>query len=379
MRRGFLFGGAMNQIVIKDGEKDLKTFVNFPYQLYKNDPYWVGELKTDTLKLLKSDNAFWTHARRKLLLAYKDGQLAGRLCALVNDTYNEYQKENIGFFGFFDAVNDQQVAHALFEEGEKWLKAQGVSAVRGPANPSSNHVYGLLTDSFDSMPSIMMPYNYPYYTELIEKEGFEKVKDLLAFHRTKEDKFSPLFEKIVARAARGKGLVLRRLNLKNLKAEASIIRKIYNDAWAENWGHTPISEQEIQDMVQELKWIVKSEGTCVAEVDGVPAGFYIAIPNMNHVLQILRGTLCNPWRTLKALLKWPKIRDARLIMLGVDPNYRKRGIDLVLIKHIVEYGVAIWDEAELSWILEDNDGIIRAMTEAGCQQTKRYRLYQKSL
>ena len=158
-----------------------------------------------------------------------------------------------------------------------------------------------------------------------------------------------------------------------------MIRKIYNDAWAKNWGHTPISEQEIQDMVQELKWVVKPEGTCVAEVDGVPAGFYIAIPNMNHVLRILRGSLLNPIRTLKALLKWSKIRDARLIMLGVDPNYRKRGIDLVLIKHIVEYGVAIWDEAELSWILEDNDGIIRAMTEAGCRQTKRYRLYQKDL
>ena len=369
----------MSQITIKDAEKELKTFVNFPYRLYKNNPYWVGELKADTLKLLNPKNTFWSHARRKLLLAYKDGQVAGRLCVLVNDTYNEYQKENIGFFGFFDCIEDVSVSHALFSEGEKWLKSQGVNAMRGPANPSSNHVYGLLTDSFDSMPSIMMPYNEPYYMHLIEQEGFTKVKDLLAFERSKEDHFSPLFEKIVARASKAQGLTLRRLNLKNLKQEASAIRKIYNDAWAENWGHTPISEQEIQDMVQELKWIVKPEGTCMAEVDGVPAGFYIAIPNMNHVLQILRGSLLNPLRTLKALLKWSKIRDARLIMLGVDPHYRKRGIDLVLIKHIVDYGVAIWDEAELSWILEDNDGIIRAMTEAGCRQTKRYRLYQKNL
>lgn len=369
----------MADIIIQDAEQNLKTFVDFPFQLYKNNPYWVGELKADTLKLLRPDNAFWTHARRKLLLAYRDGQAVGRLCALVNDTFNEYQKENIGFFGFFDCVHDKAVSHALFQEAEKWLKAQGVSAVRGPANPSSNHVYGLLTDSFDKMPAIMMPYNFPYYMELIEQEGFDKVKDLLAFERTKDDKFSPVFEKIVTRASRTKGLVLRRLNLKKLKEEASVIRKIYNDAWAENWGHTPISEQEIQDMVQELKWIVKPEGTCVAEVDGVPAGFYIAIPNMNHILRILQGSLLHPVRTLKALWKWPKIRDARLIMLGVDPNYRKRGLDLVLIKHIVDYGVAIWDEAELSWILEDNEGIIRAMTEAGCRQTKRYRLYQKSL
>ena len=369
----------MAQITVKDAENDIKTFVDFPYELYKNDPYWVGEFKADTRKLLRPDNAFWQHARRRLLLAYKDGRAAGRLCVLVNDVYNEYHQENIGFFGFFDCVNDPAVSRALFEEGEKWLRAQGVSAVRGPANPSSNHVYGLLVDSFDKMPSIMMPYNFPYYMELIEGSGYGKVKDLLAFHRTRNDKFSPLFEKIVARAGRAKGLTLRRLNLKNLDEEAKIIRKIYNEAWAQNWGHTPIGEQEMRDMVSELKWVVRPEGTCVAEVDGVPAGFYIAIPNMNHVLKILRGTLLNPWRTLKALIKWPKIRDARLIMLGVEPGFRKRGIDLVLIKHIVEYGVAVWDEAELSWILEDNEGIIRGMTEAGCYQTKRYRLYQKTL
>lgn len=369
----------MAQITVSDAENKLNDFVQFPYDLYKQDPYWTGELKADTRKLLRADNAFWKHARRKLFLAYKDGKPAGRLCALVNDAYNEFHRENIGFFGFFDCINDARVSHALFAAGEKWLRGQGVSAVRGPASPSSNHLYGLLVDGFDSMPSIMMPYNAPYYAELIEKEGFAKVKDLLAFHRTRNDKFSALFEKIVARAARGKGLTLRRLNLKNLKEEAKIIRKIYNEAWANNWGHTPISEEEMQDMVQELKWVVRPEGTCVAEVDGVPAGFYIAIPNMNHVLRILRGTLFNPVRTLRALAAWRKIRDARLIMLGVEPGYRKRGIDLVLIKHIVEHGVAVWDEAELSWILEDNDGIIRGMTEAGCRPIKRYRVYQKPL
>ncbi|MBO7237723.1 MAG: hypothetical protein J6U96_00320, partial [Elusimicrobiaceae bacterium] len=199
-------------VCVADAEKQLKAFVDFPFDLYKNNPYWVGELKADTLHLLRPDNTFWKHARRKLLLAYKEGKLVGRLCALVNDTYNEYHKENIGFFGFFDCINDTEVSHALFSEGEKWLRAQGVSAVRGPANPSSNHPYGLLVDSFDSMPAIMMPYNFPYYAELIEKEGFSKVKDLLAFERTRDDKFSPLFEKIVARASRTKGVTLRRID-----------------------------------------------------------------------------------------------------------------------------------------------------------------------
>lgn len=366
-------------ITVLDAENKLKEFIQFPFDLYEQDPYWVGELKADTRKLLDPKDTFWSRARRKLLLAYKDGKIVGRLCALVNDAYNEFHHENIGFFGFFDCVNDAEVSHALFVEGEKWLRAQGVTAVRGPANPSSNHPYGLLVEGFDSMPAIMMPYNYPYYAELIEKEGFNKAKDLLAFERTRDDKFSPLFEKIAARAMRAKGLTLRRLDLKNLKKEAAMIRDIYNKSWAENWGHTPISETEIQEMVDELQWVLRVEGTCVAEVDGVPAGFYIAIPNMNHVLKILRGTLWSPLRTLRAWRAWGKIRDARLIMLGVDPAHRKRGIDIVLINHIVKYGVAIWDKAELSWVLEDNEGMLRGIKEAGCYPIKRYRVYEKGL
>ena len=143
--------------------------------------------------------------------------------------------------------------------------------------------------------------------------------------------------------------------------------------------HMGISAQEMADMVQELKMVVRPEGTCVLEVNGEPAGFYIAIPNMNHALKELKGSLCNPWRVLKALWAWRRIKDARLIMLGVSPQHRHRGIDLILIKHIIDHGVAIWNEAELSWVLEDNQGIIRGILECGCWQSKRYRLYQKSL
>ena len=158
-----------------------------------------------------------------------------------------------------------------------------------------------------------------------------------------------------------------------------MIRTIYNKAWAENWGFVPLSGQGIQDIVQELKPILRAEGTCVIEENGVPAGFYICIPNMNHVLQVLKGSLKNPWRVLKALWVWKRIKDARLIMLGVLPEFRKRGLDLILIKHIITHGVAVWNEAELSWVLEDNAGMLRGIEECGCHLSKRYRLYQKDL
>ncbi len=360
-------------------QKELNSFINFSFELYKQDPYWVGDLKEETRKLLRLDNPFWQHAVRKLFMAYQDGKPVGRICALVNRKYNDYRHENIGFFGFFDCVNDEEVSNALFKAAQDYLRTQGVAAVRGPANPSSNHTYGLLVDGFNSMPSIMMPYNYPYYADLIEKAGFTKAKDLLAYERSRDDKFSERFLKICSRCEKKEGITLRRLNLKNLDQEAEIIREIYNKAWAENWGFVPLDKQEMADIVNELKSIVRVEGTCVLEENGVPAGFYICIPNMNHVLKILRGSLYNPWRLLKAVLAWKKIKDSRLIMLGVLPEFRKHGIDLILIKHIVTYGVAVWDWAELSWVLEDNVGMLRGIEECGGHFSKRYRVYQKDL
>ena len=358
---------------------ELNAFIDFPFELYKDNPYWVGELKADTRKLLDSQNEFWRTVSRALFMAYEGEKPLGRIMALVNRAHNEYHKENIGFFGFFDVVNDEQVSAALLLAAEKWLKAQGVTALRGPANPSSNHVYGLLVDGFDSMPSIMMPYNHAYYAELLEKAGLTKIKDLLAFHRTRDDRFSERFLKVCARCERAKGITLRRLNLHKIDEEAEIIRDIYNKAWAENWGFVPLTKQGMAEIVKELKPIIRLEGTCVIEENGVAAGFYICIPNMNHVLKILKGSLANPWRVIKALWAWKHIKDARLIMLGVLPEFRKRGLDLILIKHIVTHGVAVWDEAELSWVLEDNAGMIRGIEECGCHPSKRYRIYQKPL
>ena len=372
-KRGFMVN------VVEITQQDLNKFINFPFDLYKKNPYWVGDLKEETYKLLRENNPFWEHATRKLFVAYKDGKLVGRICALVNRKHNEYHHENIGFFGFFDSINDVEISSALFKAGEDWLRTQGVSAVRGPANPSSNHTYGLLVDGFNSMPAIMMPYNFPYYADLIEKAGFTKAKDLLAFHRTEDDKFSERFLKVCERCERKEEVTLRRLDLKNLAKEAEIIREIYNKAWAENWGFVPLDQREMADIVTELKPIVREEGTCILEKNGVPAGFYICIPNMNHVLKILRGSLYNPWRFVKALLAWKHIKDARLIMLGVLPEFRKHGIDLILIKHIITHGVAVWYEAELSWVLEDNTGMLRGIEECGCHYSKRYRVYQKQL
>ncbi len=375
--RGFILKTMQIQEISSPTEQH--AFIDFPFTLYRNDPYWVGELKADTRHLLDEKNPFWHRASRALFMAYEGEKPLGRIMALVNRAHNEYHHENIGFFGFFDCVRDEKVAVALLTAAGNWLKAQGVTAMRGPANPSSNHVYGLLVDGFNSMPCVMMPYNFAYYANLLEKAGLTKAKDLLAFHRTKDDKFSERFLRICSRCERAPGITLRRLNLHKIDEEAELIRQIYNEAWAENWGFVPLDRAAMADIVRGLKPVLRAEGTCVIEENGVAAGFYICIPNMNHVLKILDGSLRNPWRVLKALWTWKHIKDARLIMLGVRPEFRKRGLDLILIKHIVTHGVSVWNEAELSWVLEDNAGMIRGIEECGCHFSKRYRIYQKDL
>ena len=357
---------------------ELKEFIDFPFALYAGNKFYVPELKTETKHLLTKD-PFWRHAERELFLAKRGGKAVGRIAAITNVNHNKHAGDNIGFFGFFECENNPETAKALLQAAADWLKTKGKDAIRGPLNPSTNHTCGVLIDSFDSMPCVMMPYNFPYYDELLKSAGLEKAKDLLAFERTDKDNFSPRMEKIIFRILRNPELTIRSINLNDFDNEVKTVREIYNAAWSQNYGFVPITEAEIKDTAKQLKLIVKPELTCMIEIKGEVAGFAISIPNMNHVLKILGGRL-NPLKLPQALLAWRKIRDCRMIMLGVHPEHRGRGLELLLIKHVVDNGVGKgWNKAELSWMLEDNKAIISVIEEAGCRKTKTYRVYQKSI
>lgn len=357
---------------------ELKEFIAFPLDLYKGNKFYVPELKTETKHLLTKD-PFWRHAERELFLAKRERKAVGRIAAIINEKHNKHAGDNIGFFGFFECENNPETAKALIQAAADWLKAKGKDAIRGPVNPSTNHTCGILTDNFDSMPCIMMPYNFPYYDELLKSTGLEKAKDLLAFERTDKDNFSPRMEKIILRILRNPELTIRSINMNDFNNEVKYVREIYNAAWSQNYGFVPMTEAEINDTAKQLKMIVKPELTCMIEIKGEVAGFAISIPNMNHVLKILNGNL-NPFKLPQALLAWRRIRDCRMIMLGVHPDHRGRGLELLLIKHVVDEGVGKgWNKAELSWMLEDNKAIISVIEEAGCKKTKTYRIYQKSI
>lgn len=358
--------------------QNVKKFVNFPFKLYKGCPHYISDLKSNIVKLLTKD-PFWQNNERALFLLYEDGEIIGRICALTNHAHNEHWQDKAGFFGFFDCINDARAANMLFHEASAWLRSKGCNTIQGPVNPSTNHTCGVLLDNFDKDPFIMMPYNFAYYDELIKSCNLEKAKDLVAFERTDKEEMSPRMQKLIARFKKNEDISFRPINLKNFDEEVHRICKIYNESWSQNWGFVPISDAEIKQTAKELKTIVKTEMTTMCEVNGELAAFAICVPNFNHVLKAWQQSSFAT-KIFKALSAYFKMKDCRMLMLGVHPKHRGRGLELLVVNEIIENCVKKgWNRAELSWLLEDNKGIISVVQETGCYKTKTYRIYKKHI
>ncbi|MDD2774250.1 MAG: hypothetical protein PHP45_11225 [Elusimicrobiales bacterium] len=370
----------MPDITIKEiAERELPVFVEFQYSLYTDDPWWIGDLKSAVLDLLSLSNPFWAHAERKLYMAYRGGIPVARVAAIINETHNSYHGEKTGFFGFFETVNDKEAAVAVLSAAEQWLKSRGMELARGPMNPSTNDSCGLLISGFDSFPKVLMPYNPPWYATLLEQAGFGKAKDLNAYIRFAQLPVSPRMEKIISRIERKTDWRARHLRLASLEHEMEIIRGIYNEAWADNWGFVPLNAEEMLHAAKALKPILKPEYGHIVEVDGVPAAFAVIIPDINPALRSVNYKL-TPFNFIKFMLELRKIRQGRLVMLGVRKEFRNRGFELVLVKKIIETTrKANWLHGELSWILEDNSKIISVIEESGGRLYKQYRIYEKAL
>lgn len=372
-------GNMPNLNVSEITEARLPEFVELPYILYKGDSCWVGELKKDVISLLSLTHPFWKHGKRKFFMAFSDGKPVGRIAAVVNYNHNSYHNEKCGFFGFFESVNDAEVARVLFAQAENWLRSEGMTIARGPMNPSTNESCGLLIEGFDSPPRVMMSYNPPYHAELIENCGFAKAKDLYAYRRFSADPISERIEKIIARTQSRGSIKVRRINLRDFENELQLAISIYNDAWSKNWGFVPMEEEEIRFLGRMLKPILKPDHVLFLEADGKPAAFSLTIPDVNVALQPAWGRL-TLFNAIPTLLRLRKIKQGRLLALGVSNAFRNRGLELVLIKEIVltsrRQG---WVDGELSWILEDNHRIINVIEAVDGHLYKKYRIYEKTL
>ncbi|HYF38065.1 MAG TPA: hypothetical protein VD930_00160 [Gemmatimonadales bacterium] len=342
-------------------------------------------MRRDVATLLsRTKNPFFEHAQAEYFIAERNGEVVGRIAAISNRLHNETHDDRVGFFGFFETIDDQEVANALFDAAGDWCRALGHDVLRGPASFSVNDECGLLVDGFDTPPALMMPHNPRYYIGLVERAGFVKAKDLWVYQGGSMDRYVPVPERL-ARATemirQRQGITLRALNMKDFEGEVERIKELYNSAWEKNWGFVPMTEHEIDHLAEQFKPVVIPELVPMAEKDGKLIGFGIALPDLNVIFRTNRSGRLFPmiFRLLWAL-KMKRIRRARILLLGVVPAYQGKGVDAMLYHWIWtksgERGI-YWGEA--GWILEDNPAMNAGLEKMTFRVYKTYRLYDRRL
>ncbi len=363
--------------------KDLRTFIDLPHHLYAGDPNYVPELYLTMKEMLDLKKyPLFKHTKADFFLAMKGDKTVGRVVAFNNGNYTRFSGENVGFFGFFDCVEDEAVAGKLIEAVAEWGKQEGLQAMIGPLNYTVSDSCGILTEGFDMPPMIGMPYNKPYYAALFEKHGCTKQTDLVAYKVP-----STLFPENLQRHARiaerqleKEGIVIRPFNMKQFEKDTQLFHQAYNKAFARNWGFVPLSYQEFRYQAEGLKKIADTDLVLLAEHQGEVVGFICGIPNLNEVLiKMPKGRLF-PFGVFKYLYHKRNIHTVRVTIMGVVETFRNKGIDVALYKQVFDAahrkGIH-W--AEASYVMEDNTVMHRIMKMTGAHVYKRYRIYVKKV
>jgi GNAT superfamily N-acetyltransferase len=368
---------------------ELDEFIAFPWKVYKNDPYWVPPLISEQRKLLDQDHhPFFEHAKATFFLARSNGEVVGTIGAFSNYLYNEVHKDNTGFFGFFEVLEEPDAAVELLIAAEYWAREAGHDQIMGPMQYSTNEELGLLIDGFDDAPRILTTYNPPRYQGYIETAGYEKAMDLWAYEIKVKDlqqnmpeKIARVGEKILKRW----DLSVRKANLKELDLEVERVLNIYNAAWAPNWAAVRLTENEVALIADQLKQFLDPDLALFIEREGRPVGFGIALPDMNQPLRKAypRPGVPEPITLLKLLWHWKvrgNIRWVRAWGVGILPEFQGQGLESILFLKLVEAAYSKgYELSEASWILENNDKVNRSVELLGGEIYKTYRIYQKAL
>ena len=359
---------------------DQKAFMRFPFDLYAGDPHWVPALQMTERELLNfRPHPFYQHANSAIqcFLAIQSGKVVGRIAAIVDGHHNEFHKEERGMFGFFESIDDSAVAAALFDQAKAWFATKNISQLRGPANPSQNHTWGLLVDGYDSKPKFMMTYNKQYYEKLILENGFQQSQDMYAFtgHIGMLESLDPKLQFVVDEAKRRFKVTTRPIDKKNFTADVENFLRIYNAALPGQWGFTPMTEAEMKDTAKGLKMLLVPELTTMAEIDGEAVACVFGLLDYNPIIKKINGKLF-PFGFLSLLRSKRNIRDIRLVSTNVIPKYQRWGLGLVLLERLVP-NVKAWgiETAEFSWVLESNKLSRGSLERGGAKLEKTYRVY----
>lgn len=367
-----------------DSKPDIKRFINFPHELYEADPNYVPELYLNISEVLsKKKNPFFKHSEAELFLATNaNGNVVGRVAAILDNNYNAHHESNVGFFGFFDVIEDYSIASQLLDTAVQWVKSKKVDRILGPTNFTTNDTAGMLVEGYDSPPTAMMTYNKPYYNDFVSKYGFGKEMDLYAYYIPTDgvnEKSLRLAQMIQERLLR-KGITIRTSNKKTKKSDIANIKDVYLKAWEKNWGFVPPTDEEYDHLAEGLNMLLDLRYVYLAEDKGVLIGFGVAIPDINEITKNFKKGRLFPFNIFKLLFGKSKVSMIRIILLGILEDYRKIGIEAVFFANYIK---AAKDNnlkaGEASWILESNTMMVQGAEKLNGQRYKTYRIYSKTI
>jgi len=365
------------------GWKGMRRFIRVPWAIYADDPVWVPPLLIERRQHLSSRNPYFAHAQYCSWIAYRGLRPVGRISAQVDELHIKRYGDASGFFGMLEAEDDPETFRALTATAEQWLRCKGMRRIFGPLNLSLNQEGGLLVEGFETPPSIMMGHARRYYGSRIEEQGYGKQKDLLAYLVNADFDWPPVVRSIVERGTRD--VVIRPLCMSRFTEELEILRRIYEDAWSQNWGFVPFTKGEFEHMGKAMKPLLDEGFVQIAEVNGAAAGMIVVLPNINEIIRDLNGRLFPlGWMKLLWRLKARYPRSGRVPLMGVCRSYQESLLGPALAFMLIDAARAPAirrgiREVEMSWILEDNMGMRNIIESIGGRVYKRYRIYGKEL
>ncbi|MBN8870218.1 MAG: hypothetical protein J0H66_10100 [Solirubrobacterales bacterium] len=378
----------MSDLVIRrvESKRDLKKFVKVPFLVHRDHPEWVPPLIMDRMEFLNRDkNPYFDHAEVELWIAEKDGEPVGRVSAQIDQNWDEYRGGNDGQFGFFETIDDQDVASGLLDAGCEWLAGKGREKVYGPMDFTTNDEIGIQISGFDVRPSILENCHQPYFQERVEAAGFTKAMDLLMWHLemgklAKGLEFHPAIMESAQKSLDEHGITIRNMRKSDLANEMERFHEVYNEAWGDNWGFVPITREEVEFHAKTLKLVIDESWAMIAETaDGETVGAALTLPDFNQVLAKMGGTIF-PTGWWHFLTGKRKINSVRILALGVKKAYQHTGVAAALyVKHIQNTDPDGVMKGEAGWILETNEPMNRALEGMGGQVSKKFRIYEKAL
>ena len=376
-------GASSISLEVMTEKRQLRDFLALTHQVYASDPAWIAPLNFMQRERFSPANHFFEHARWRAWVAYRQGRPVGRITAQIDEMHLSQHDDGAGYFGMFEAQEDPEVVSALFSAAEHWLRQEGMRCVRGPFNLHVNEEVGLLVEGFSTPPYVLMGHARQWYGPALENQGYAPVKDLLAYHVRPDFEAPRVMIKLAQRVS--DRVVVRPLRRKHLAEDAALMREIFNDAWQNNWGFVPLAEVEWEETVTTLAKLMPDDYIQIAEYDGEPVAFIVALPNLNEAARDLKGKLL-PFGWLKLLwrLKVRHPKTARVPLMGVRQSFQHSRLGPTLAfmvidavrKALHERGVR---DVEMGWILEDNEGMRNIIETIGGEAYKRYRVYEKEL